>query len=289
MEIKEALGQIIKNMTATADNLGFSVVIPSGIEKGDVPVSVANGKYTVAFTGDKGSFKIDVVDGKVYLGCATSQYKDSVDGDYAQASASLFEHEDLGERDLRSMANEFNETIEKMYSKNQKKQQSKALNPVSKTAAKNGNAYFDSNTLGSRIAHMFPELKDAYKSNIDRYGEFLPEDFFINHGNKFIEATIRQNDPTKMRKLFNCLNEIYNDGTNEVQGVIVVTILGSMAQEEQLLANCIDYMEDMALSVVEVCKQLKRSKSLRSKLENPPAYKPKKQKRQRFMPGQLGQ
>ncbi|MBQ8227413.1 MAG: hypothetical protein IJZ88_00200 [Clostridia bacterium] len=289
MEITEALGQIIKNMTAVADNLGFSVVVPSGIEKGAVPVSVANGKYTVAFTGDKGSFKIEVVDGKIYLKCAASQYKDAVEEDYAQASTSLFENEDVTDRDLRSMANEFNETVEKTYSKASKKQQSKVLNPVSKTAAKNGNAYFDSNTLGSRIAHMFPELKDAYKANVDRYGEFLPEDFFINHGNKFIEATIRQNDPTKMRKLFNCLNEIYNDGTNEVQSVIVVTILGSMAQEEQLLANCVDYMEDMTLSVVEVCKQLRRSKSLRAKLENPPKYKPKKQKRQRFMPGQLGQ
>lgn len=290
MEIKEALGQIIKNMTATADNLGFSVVVPAGTEKGEAPVSVANGKYTAVFTGDKGSFKIDVVDGKVYLSCAISQYKDAVENDYAQASASLFENDDLSDRDLRSMANEFNETIEKTYSKNAlKKQQTKIQNPVSKTAAKNGSAYFDSNTLGSRVAHMYPELKDEYKANVERYGEFLPEDFFINHGNKFIEATIRENDPTKMRKLFNCLNEIYNDGTNEVQGVIAVTILGDILQEEQLLANCIELMEDMALSVVEVCKQLKRSKTLRSKLANPPAYKPKKQKRQRFMPGQLGQ
>lgn len=290
MEITEALGQIIKNMTAAADNLGFSVVVPAGTEKGEAPVSVANGKYTAAFTGDKGSFKIEVVDGKVYLKCAASQYKDAVEEDYAQSSTSLFENDNLSERDLRSMANEFNETIEKTYSKNaQKKQSARMPNPVSKTAAKNGSAYFDANTLGSRIAHMYPELKETYKANVERYGEFLPEDFFVNHGNKWIEATIRENDPTKMRKLFNCLNEIYNDGTNEVQGVIVVTILGDIAQDEQLLANCIDYMEDMALSVVEVCKQLKRSKSLRAKLENPPKYKPKKQRRQRFMPGQLGQ
>lgn len=289
MEIVQALGQIIKNMTATADNLGFSVVVPSGTEKGEVPVSVANDKYTVAFTGDRGSFKIEVVDGKIYLKCAASQYKDAVEEDYAQSSTSLFESDSLDDRDLRSMANEFNETIEKTYSKAQKKQQSKLPNPVSKTAAKNGSAYFDSNTLGSRIAQMYPECKEAYRANIERYGEFLPEDFFINHGNKWIEATIKENDPIRMRKLFNCLNEIYNDGTNEVQSVIAVTILGSMAQEEQLLANCVDYMEDMTLSVVEVCKQLRRSKSLRAKLEHPPKYKPKKQKKQRMMPGQLGQ
>ena len=128
MEIKEALGQIIKNMTATADNLGFAVVVPAGTEKGEVPVSVANGKYTAAFTGEKGSFKIEVVDGKVYLKTATAQYKDAVEEDYAQASASLFESDDLSDRDIRSMANEFNETIEKAYSKNAQKKQQELLN-----------------------------------------------------------------------------------------------------------------------------------------------------------------
>lgn len=289
MEIVQALSQVIKNMTAPADNLGFSVVVPDGIQKGEAPVSVANDKYTVAYTGERGSFKIEVIDGKIYLKCASAEYKDAVEEDYAQASTSLFENEDLTERDLRSIANEFNETIEKTYSKNAKKQQSKLPNPVSKTAAKNGSAYFDCNTLGSRIAQIYPELKDAYRANVERYGEFLPEDFFVNHANPVIVATIEGNDPQKMRKLFNCLNEIYNDGTNDVQGVIVVTILGSLAQREDLLANCVDYMEDMTLCVVEVCKQLRKSASVRAKLEHPPKYKPKKQKRTRMMPGQLGQ
>lgn len=288
MEKVQALGLIIKHMTATADNLGFSVVIPQDTEKGEVPVSIANGKYTVAFSGDKGSFKIEVVDGKVYLKCAATQIGDAVEEDYAQASASLFD-DDFSDRDINSLANEFNETIEKTYSKSKNKGQTKLPTPVSKTAAKNGSAYFDTVTLASRMTQMYPETKEAYKANIEKYGEFLAEDFFMNHCNKYILETIRQNDPIKMRKLFNCLNEIYNDGTNEVQGVIVVTILGSMADDEKMIANCVDYMEDMTLFVVEVCKQLRRSKSVRAKLENPPKYKPKKQKRRNPMLNQLGQ
>ena len=68
--------------------------------------------------------------------------------------------------------------------------------------------------------------------------------------------TIRENDPQKMRKLFNCLNEIYNDGTNEVQSIIVITILGSINNDEQLLANCVDYMQDMTLAVIQANKYL---------------------------------
>ena len=32
----------------------------------------------------------------------------------------------------------------------------------------------------------------------------------MNHCNPLILQTIRENNPQKMRKLFNCLNEIYN-------------------------------------------------------------------------------
>ena len=111
MEKVQTLGLIIKHMTATADNLGFSVVIPQDTEKGEVPVSIANDKYTVAFSGEKGSFKIEVVDGKVYLKCAATKIGDAVEEDYVQASASLYD-DDFSDRDVRSLANEFNETIE---------------------------------------------------------------------------------------------------------------------------------------------------------------------------------
>ena len=73
-------------------------------------------------------------------------------------------------------------------------------------------------------------------------------------------------------------NEIYNDGTNQVQSIIVVTILGSLYDDEKLLANCVDYMDDMTLSVIETNKLLRKS-SVRAKLEHPPLYKPKKQKK----------
>ncbi len=288
MEKVQALSLIIKQMTASADNLGFSVVVPKDIEKGEAPVSVANGKYTVAFSGDKGSFKIEIVDGKAYLKCAASKFADAVEEDYQNTSASLYD-DDYTEKDIKSLANEFIESVEKTYSKKLNKQQGKLPNPVSKSAAKNGSAYFDTNTLANRMTQIYPDTKEAYKENFARYGEFLADDFFVNHCNKYVLQTIRENDPIKMRKLFNCLNEIYNDGTNEVQSVIVVTILGEMADDEKLLANCVDYMEDMSLMVIEVCKHLKRSKKSREKLENPPKYKPKKQKRQNPLLNQLGQ
>lgn len=283
----EKLGLIVKNLSVKADNLGFHVIIPEGTEKGAPPVSESNGKYTALFSGDKGTFKLEVSDQKIYLKCTLAKADMAVENDFSQESVSLFEEDSLRDQDIRSMSNEFGENIEKFYSAGQTKK-SKLPTPVSKNAAKSGSVYYDTVTLGARISQIYPELKDEYKANIEKYGEFLVEDFFLNHGNAYIIDTIRENNPQKMRKLFNCLNEIYNDGTNEVQGVVVVTILGSLRNDEQLLANCVDYMDDMTLAVIEANKYLAKSKSANAKLENPPAYKPKKQKKKSSFLSQMG-
>lgn len=283
----EKLGLIVKNLSVKADNLGFHVVIPEGTEKGAPPVSESNGKYTALFSGDKGTFKLEVSDQKIYLKCTLAKTEMAVENDFSQESVSLFEEDSLRDQDIRSMSNEFGENIEKFYSAGQPKK-SKLPTPVSKNAAKSGSVYYDTVTLGARISQIYPELKDEYKANIEKYGEFLVEDFFLNHGNACIIDTIRENNPQKMRKLFNCLNEIYNDGTNEVQGVVVITILGSLRNDEQLLANCVDYMDDMTLAVIEANKYLAKSKSANAKLENPPAYKPKKQKKKSSFLSQMG-
>lgn len=289
IETAQALGQIIKKLTPAADSFGFKVVVPKDLEKGAVPVSVSNGKYTAAFSGEKGSFKIEVLEGKIYLKCSSAAFDDAVEEDYAQESASLFEESVIDEKDINFISNDFCETIEKIYSsKKRQNQGAKLPTPVSKSAAKNGSVYYDTVTLASRLLQIFPECKDAYKENVEKYGEFLAEDFFVNHCNPLILQTIRENSPQPMKKLFNCLNEIYNDGTNEVQGVIVVTILGSMFDDEKLLANCVDYMEDMTLSVIETNKLLAKSPKTIEKLKNPPKYKPKKPKKQKSFMNQLG-
>ena len=286
-ELTQALGRITKSITAAADNLGFSPVPVQGTEKGEAPVSISNGKYTVAFTGDKGSFKIEAVDDKIYLKCSAAKYDAAVEEDFTQESASLFKANELDDKDFKYISNEFTDTIQKVYD-GKKKQSVKLPTPVSKNAAKSGTVYYDTVTLASRLTQIYPECKDAYRENIEKYGEFLPEDFFMNHCNPLILQTIRENNPQKMRKLFNCLNEIYNDGTNEVQSIIIVTILCSMNNDEKLIANCVDYMEDMTLAVIEANKYLAKSKKARNMLENPPKYEPKKQKKQSSFMNQLG-
>ena len=276
MEIKTALGMVIKGVDGTLHDNGFEIIPPDG-DKHGFPAKEKNGYLTITYGGKKGAVRIEFFEGKISLLCSLAVAETAVDDDFRKTSTSLFDPESIDDRDIKYVVNDFCDSVTEIFGK-QNKGAKKLPQPVSKAAAKSGSVYYDLVTLGSRFVQLYPELKDAYKENIEKYDEFLADDFFINHGNAKFRETVRQNNPLQMRKLFNMLNEIYNDGTNQTQSVIVVTILGSLYDDENLLANCVDYMDDITLSAIEINKLL-RKPSNRSKLEHPPLYKPKKQKK----------
>lgn len=277
MEFNAVISAIIRGVESTMNNNGFSVIVPQGTEKGDLPVTEKNGCTTILYGGKKGAAKIELFEGKISLLCSVAEAENAVDEDFRKVTTSLFDVEKVDDRDIKYVVNEFCDCVNDTYGKKDKSK--KLPQPVSKSAAKSGSVYYDLVTLGSRFVQIYPEIKDAYKQNIEKYGEFLADDFFLNYGNEKFRETVKKNDPQQMKKLFNMLNEVYNDGTNQVQSVIVVTILGSLYDDETLLANCVDYMDEMTLYVIETNKILKKSSSTRSKLEHPPLYKPKKIKK----------
>ncbi len=285
MELYSAISQIIKGLDSTMNSNGFSVVVPDGVEKGQLPVTEKDGRTTVLYGGKNGAVKIEYFEGKISLHCSLADAKSAVDNDFKKTSMSLFDPDTVDDRDVKYIINDFADGINDTYGKKDKASK-KLPQPVSKSAAKSGSVYYDLVTLGSRFTGVYPELKEYYKQNIEKYGEFLADDFFINYGNAKFRETVKRNDPVQMKKLFNMLNDVYNDGTNQVQSVIVVTILGSLYDDDQLLANCTDYMDDMTLSVIETNKLLKKS-ATRAKLEHPPLYKPKKQKKANSFLNQL--
>ncbi len=277
MELNSALAQIVKGIDSVMNTNGFSVIVPDGTEKGALPATEKDGRTTVLYGGKKGAAKIEYFEGKISLLCSLADVNSAVDNDYKKTSTSLFNPETADDRDIKYLVNDFSDGINDMFGKKDKASK-KLPQPVSKSAAKSGSVYYDLVTLGSRFVGVYPELKDAYRENIEKYGDFLADDFFLNYGNAKFRETVRENNPTQMKKLFNVLNDIYNDGINQVQSVIVVTIMGSLYDDEQLLANCVDYMDDMTLSVLETVKLLKKPAN-RAKLEHPPLYKPKRQKK----------
>lgn len=276
-DIKTSIAAVIKGMQETLDKNGFKAVNTQ-----------SDGVF--AYESEKGTLKITYGDDKIFLYASDSSYADTADDDYKRIALSLFDA-NVTEGDIRYVANDFSESVNERFAEKKavKRNNFKAPPTVSKTAVRSGGMSYDANTLASKICVIYPELKPYYKANLEAYGEFLPEEFFTKYANSLIVETIKQNNPTTMKKLFNALNEIYADGSNDVQDIIAVTILGALDNDQILLANCVDYMSPtMAPVIISVNEYLASSsgKKAKKKLLNPPVYKPKKEKKKNsFMSG----
>ena len=147
----------------------------------------------------------------------------------------------------------------------------------------------DANSVDATDYSNIATVLFAYNENVESYGEFLQEDFFVNHANAPILSTIKSNHAPSMKKLFNILCEIYDSGTNSVQNLIAVTILGSIKNDPTMITNILPYLSDSMLEpVIEVNKILATSKSANARLENPPPYKPKNKKSGVLMQSLMG-
>lgn len=295
LELDYALNYILKGIEIVTKNAGFKADYPDGVRPPEVPVFKDGDASVIMLRSDAGRIKIRYSDGKVALYIAGADEADTPDDDMTRASLSLLELDTYDERDAKYIIDDFTESIEKAFgskvASKDAKNNAKLPTPVSKAAAKSGALSYDANTLANRFTAIYPELREEYKKNVDTYGEFLAEDFFNSYGTKIIIDTIRENNKVKMRKLFNLLNDIYEDGTNETQSLVAVTILGTMNNDPKLIENAVEYMsETMREPVLEVNKYLasKKSKGARMRLENPPLYKPKKKKKKGMLSQMLG-
>lgn len=265
LERKEALALILKNCSEKFEQLGFtSSAICENEEnayldftKDDITIRLLSHANLLDITEKAG------------------------EGDFVKVESNLLDLGSFEDRDIKSLSNEIIETVSSSYGKKARQATKKAPQTISKTAAKNGTEY-DANTLANRIATLYPELKDAYKENFQTYDEFLGEDFFVNHANKYIMQTIRSYDSQTMKKLFKILSDIYENGSNDVQDLVVVTILGEIDNDQELLAKCREQItdDDFYETLVAVNKYLASSAGKKAKelMKNPPAYKPPRKK-----------
>ncbi len=282
IEKSTVLSSVVNGLEKELKAAKFSLYYPDGADRHEFPEITENITSYVLFSGsENSSMMIEFSNKTLNLFYAESPAGETQKGDYTRLSSSLLDPDEADDSDIKYIIEDFSETIASKFSNGKKPQVKKLPNAVSKAAVRNG-AFYDMSSFGSRITSTYPELRDKFKDNINAYGEFLPEEFFKSYGTPHIISIIKGGDPTKLKKLFNLLNEIYDNGTNDVQSLIVVSILGELKNDENLIARCVDYMGDeLCVNVIRVNKYLysPAGKSARMRLENPPKYKPKKQKK----------
>jgi len=283
MEFNSALSQFLKGLDTTLAQQGFSVIVPDGASK-DLPLTDEGDRKYIEYTGEKGKVRFVFANNLVTL-LYTDIKADEADRlDLKIGSQTLFEPETLDDKEIKSLCNIFNEEIEEYYGTKTVARSAKKNIPVSKAAVKSGAMQYDANTLASRLTAAYPDLKEPYKANLEKYGEFYGEEFFVEYAPVIIN-TIKQKDKQLLKKVFNILNDIYENGSSDVQGLIAVTILGEMDNNAELLTTAKEYMsEELAQPVLYINEyfQTAAGKKKKARMKNPPPYKPKKEKKPGF-------
>lgn len=280
----DAIAAVLKGISAALEENDFSALIPADAEKDALP-TVTDGEHTyVDFAGKKGKMRLEFFGMQALLFYTDIKAEDAADEDLKKLSTNYFNPEEFDERDIKSLCNELSESIRAKFGAKAaaKGKSGKMPTPVSRSAVKNGTQSYDGNTLANRLAGMYPELKTPYHENYEKYGEFLADEFFMDYGAACVIATIRSKNRQECQKLFRILNDIYENGSNDTQSLIAVTILGEMNNDQALLETAKEYMcDDMCDIVVLINQYLQTSKGKRAKeqMKNPPAYKPKKEKK----------
>lgn len=267
MELNEVFSIIEKNLGDTNAELGFAKSNQSD--------------NSLTFSGEKGIYRIthDSSSDILTFECAYEDRGDETE--FNTISRSLFELDQIDNRDVKSASNEAKDELERLFKVKKKVDLDKVKIPkaVSRTKAKNGIISYDTDSLANRFSVLYPEFKETIRLNIATYGEFLPEDFFVNYGTPKCMDVIKNGSDAEQKKLFKMLGEVYEDGTNEVQDIIGVTILGEMKNDPKMMEVADKYMtEYMSGPVHEINKLTAKKNRFTKRLANPPAYKPKKKK-----------
>lgn len=267
MEITEVFRIVEKSLESINTELGFK--------------KQSADDSSIVFLGEKGIYRLayDNLSNIMSFECAYDT--ESSEPEFNTIFRSLFDVEAYNEKDAKSLSNQCRDELVNLFKSRKKVDLEKVKMPkaVSRTKAKNGIVSYDVDSLANRFGTLYPELKDEIKRNIAKYDEFLPETFFTEVGTEKVLNVIRNGNDAELHRLFKMLNEVYEDGTNEVQDVIGVTILGAMKNDPALMATAEKYMSDyMAGPVKEINKITGKNGKLSKLLKNPPPYKPKKKK-----------
>ncbi len=279
LEQKQMMSQLYGIILPTMQKCGFEPCKPENYSGSMVydreTASVAD------FSGEKGRLRLVFNADKVYLLSGENDVNLNDDSAFDIDSTFLMLLGEYDERDVKSLGNEINELLEEKYAKKEKiVSKTNKVKTVSTNAARSGILSYDPVTLATKLSSVYPEIREEIKNNIDTYGEFLCEDYFVTFVAPKVLDTIRESNPQRMKKLFNILGDIYEDGTNEVQSLIAVTVLGPVKDDPVLIQRMMPYLSDTMLEpVLSVGQRLKKSKSANLRLENPPKYKPPKQKK----------
>lgn len=165
------------------------------------------------------------------LSCADAS-EDGV-GEFSPMSSWLFP-EDAGERDISSIANDFEDSCRALFGYKTNNVQKIDLPRASSNGNKNPEA------LAQRFLAVFPGLKEEYAEHMQLNNEFFYVEFFEDKAVPEVCKLLDTGDKKKISKFMTMLNEMYIDGTKETTALVAYTILGGVGAKDKKYKEILD-------------------------------------------------
>lgn len=96
--------------------------------------------------------------------------------------------------------------------------------------------------LAKLFTENFKEYKPLLQEHIEFNGEILNHVFFGEFNDDFIELIEKEKEVTKIKQLFNFLEQMATRGDEDVKDLLRVTILAGLGDSRELLQSAYKYM-----------------------------------------------
>ncbi len=215
------------------------------------------------FKNEQNAVKIEYSEETKQFKLLLADIADGAVSEFAVISSWLFD-ETQNERDALAVGVDFADTLRGKLGLKKERGTVAAQLPV---AEKNDNATILAFT--QKLLAVFPQYKDAYKANVEKYGRFLYLDFYVENFVPAVAALIDSGNKKQIKKLFDMLAEMYVSGNSETVDAIVAIICAVEFENTDRAAVVSEQLADNAhlkTAVREFGLSLAKNKKLQAAL-----------------------
>ncbi len=175
------------------------------------------------FSNNRTKYKIEYSNSSKKFTLSSCPVTENVDGDYKSISVWLFDPENDTEKEVKSIAEDFLESVNSSKNIARSKKSSKKSDET---------ANVDLIFLINRLATVFPEIKDEIKTEKESFESFRGVTFIREKILPYILELVNAGKPKDtFKKLCSTLSNLYESGNLDVRSVITIVILNSVSDE----------------------------------------------------------
>lgn len=193
--------------------------------KSDEIVDEQDGSRYALFTTEKRAVGI-VWDAKKkrYVLQISTVTDGEVDESWRTLALWLFDPENQNDQDAKSIANDFEDSLVQLNPKNA---------PAKREPTTNKKSKITMDGFVQNFVKLYPQYQDELNAHVEHYGQLLPDTFIDEVVAEYMMSMLTQRKNAFIKKLFEFLNNHYNNGDDNVRSAIMVTLFRHLLDNEE--------------------------------------------------------